>query len=290
MINIQDSKTKAGLPNVTVAVFDSDANLLTRLYTNQYGELDLIYFQTNFLSSFVGIDYDGYASATFSVNYLLGSPTIYLQKLSVYVPPVTPPVTTSDKIAQSEKENKAIALLANLKTIGIIGAGALGLYLITKKKKRVTGFKDLAPGAQSAIILGGVGFAAYYLLFKNKTGSGGLPNQALSALQQLAAQGVYPSFSAAQAEGYAATLRTAFDDCGTDNSAVTSVMNAIQNQADILLLVSTYGTRGYKGCFDGDYFSNHEYNLSEAITSELSASDIDTINNQFSAKGIDFKF
>lgn len=171
----------------------------------------------------------------------------------------------------------------------VIGAGAL--LLISRKGKKVKGFLDnMPPMAKNAIVLGGVGIAAWYLIFRNKDDNDDLPKNAANELAQLAAQGIYPTFSEAQASGMASTIVSAADDCGTDESAMWQVMQHIENKADILLLAKVYGIREYKGCFDGDYLSWHRRNLAETLTSELSGGWIQDINDLFASKGINFKF
>lgn len=174
--------------------------------------------------------------------------------------------------------------------VAIVGAGALWL-LARKKKRGVRGFFDnMPPMAKNAIVLGGVGIAAWYLIFRNKDDNNDFPRNAADELAQLAAQGIYPTFSEAQASAMSGTIVAAVDDCGTDENAIWGVMQQMQNKADILLLAKVYNIREYKGCFDGDYFSYHRRNLAETLTSELSGSWIGDINDLFSSRGINFKF
>lgn len=196
---------------------------------------------------------------------------------------------TGDKTITLPKDSTATAIL--------LGSGAVAaLWLLNRKKKKVSGFfGDLSPMTKNIMVLGAVGGGLWLLLKSGLLGAGegsgaALATAAANQLQVLAASGNGPTISAVQAEGFASSLRTAFDDCGTDTDTVNSVFASINNTADVLLLVSTYGTRAYKGCFDGDWFSDHAYNLSEALTSELSGSDLSTLNNNLSAKGIDYKF
>lgn len=195
--------------------------------------------------------------------------------------------------ANLQPENDFILAKANYVTPLLIGGAiaAVAAIALSKSKKKVAGFETLPPAAKTAIVLGGVGVVAWLILKGGKPSGQALADKASVELQELAKQGIYPTFSNTQAEAYAGELRSAFNDCGTDEDSVMSVMNAIQNQADIVQLVSVYGTRGYKGCFDsGNYFSDVNYNLAEAMTSELSSSYIAAINSGFAAKGISFKF
>lgn len=176
---------------------------------------------------------------------------------------------------------------------GVIGGGILALIATSRKKKGVNGFFDnIDPKVKTgALIVGGVG--ALYLLSKLTGGSShssDLPKSADNQLPGLAAQGVYPTITDVQAETLASGLRAAFDDCGTDEQAVYAVMRQLRNLADVYKLISVYGTRSYKGCFDGDYFSNHTFNLSEALANELGSSELSQVNNILSGNGITFQF
>lgn len=175
---------------------------------------------------------------------------------------------------------------------GLVGAAALVAVFASGKRKggTVGGFWDGMTGGQKIAIVGAVGLGAYLLLFKKDDSAKLLAQSAAAELQKLAQQGVTPTITNTQAEDFSSALVTAFDDCGTDNATVTAVFSALRNQADILLLVSTYGVRDYKGCFDGDWFSDHSRNLAQALTSELSGSELSDINSMLSARGITYQF
>lgn len=192
-----------------------------------------------------------------------------------------------------QPENDVVLLKSN--TTALLLAGAIVatglLYNGSKRKKRVRGFNDLSPATKNIVVLAGVGLAAYLIIKGGKPPGSQLPVLADKMLQELAAKGIYPTITAAQAESFSGALRTAFNDCGTDENAVFAVMNRMLNDADIWTLVKQYGVRAYKGCFnESDWFTEHEWNLSEAMASELSGSDIATINSSFEAKGMSFKF
>lgn len=178
------------------------------------------------------------------------------------------------------------------KYIAIGGAAALLLVLAASggRKKKVSGFFDgMSTGAKLGLAAAG-GLAVYYLFFKKDASAQQLAQQAGAALADLQKQGVNPTISATQAEDFASALVTAFDDCGTDEGTVKSVFNQLQNTADVLLLIQVYGVRDYKGCFDGDWFSDHSRNLAQGLTSELSTSDIADLNATMKSKGINYAF
>lgn len=184
---------------------------------------------------------------------------------------------------------------ANAALLLLLGAGVgVGAYHYSRKRnKKTMGAADaprqISPLVQTLIAVGGLGVVAYFLL-RSKEPNTDLPNYADAELKRLIAAGHGPTISESEASGYAATIVSAANDCGTDENAIWSVMQQMQNTADILLLISVYGIREYKGCFDGDYFGYHRNNLAETLTSELSAGWISDINQLFSNRGIAFKF
>lgn len=186
---------------------------------------------------------------------------------------------------------KQFALLP-VAVIGL-GVGIAASGLVKRRKKRMAGFFDtIDPRVKTgAFIVGGI--AVYYLLnklFGGDASAGQLPDSAADELDLLAAQHVYPTISATEAEAYASAIVAAFDDCGTDEQAVYEVMQHMNNRADVLLLIKVYGTRGYKGCFDGDYFSEHYFNLAQAISNEMGSAERAKVNSILQSKGVAFSF
>lgn len=178
--------------------------------------------------------------------------------------------------------------------VGGLALGAL-LFLPGKRKKkqraRVVGgfFDSIDPRVKNGIVIAGALGVAWWL-FNKDTSNKKLATAARTALDELASRGIYPTISQTEAEGYAGALVIAFDDCGTDETVVYGVMNALKNLADIYLLISVYDVRDYKGCFDGDYFSEHSFNLAEALNNELSSGEMAQVNNILKSKGIAYTF
>jgi len=194
----------------------------------------------------------------------------------------------SGNAIQQESEFTLVKSNATILLVSGMAAGVL-LFSLEKQGRRVKGFSDMAPMAQTGIVIGGLGVLAY-LLLKGNTGNDTVSNAARNEYEAELAKGNYPTISETEAEQYSAELRTAFDDCGTDDGVVNDVMERMQNRQDLLLLVATYGTRSYKGCFDGDYFSEHSYSLPQAMRSEHSTGRIREINDMFASRGINYQF
>ena len=109
-------------------------------------------------------------------------------------------------------------------------------------------------------------------------------------LNKLKRQGVSPTITKAQAESFSNTLRIAFSDCGTNEQAVYNVMEQMNNEADIYLLIDTYGIREYSGCGPWNVFAaTQNVGLSSAISDEMPV-EMPIINAILAKKGIKFRF
>lgn len=95
--------------------------------------------------------------------------------------------------------------------------------------------------------------------------------------------------SQAQYSTWAASLNEGFDGCGTSNTWMT-VFGEMKSDIDVLALIASYGIRDYDGCnWEGD-FGDKNTTLPQAITSELSASEISKINAMFAKNSIKYRF
>ncbi|MDR3047608.1 MAG: hypothetical protein LBU51_08380 [Bacteroidales bacterium] len=99
-------------------------------------------------------------------------------------------------------------------------------------------------------------------------------NRALE--EEVSATGEKMSFSESQYRNYAQRLYNAMNGIGSNNDAIYSVFNEMRNTADVLKLVSVFGTR------DGQQ-------LSEWLYSEWFLS-ITKINKILTDKGIAYQF
>ncbi len=111
-----------------------------------------------------------------------------------------------------------------------------------------------------------------------------------SDLNDLIKKGVKPSYNQSQYSSWASALRQSFDGCGTGNSVWENIFKALKNDADVLALNATYGTRTYDGCnWEGDY-GDKTGTLAAALNDELSSSEISKINSMLSSKNIKFQY
>lgn len=165
------------------------------------------------------------------------------------------------------------------------------------KHKVIEYYQGLTPGGRTIIVLLASGVAIFigfkiYSGLKNAkamANSNALASSAENDLKFAINQGIRPNYQNSQYEAWASALQSAFDGCGTDTGTVFSIFEQLQNQADLLKLISTYGTRKYNRCI-GWLTGSNSYSLSQAITSELSQNNIDTLNNILDKKNINYKF
>jgi len=175
------------------------------------------------------------------------------------------------------------------------GIGLLG-YAALSRGRRIGGFFDgVDPRVKTGLaVAGGLGLLYIgYKIFGSDHQAQQLPDQADAELSRLADQGELPTITAVQAEGMASSIVAAFNDCDPLDLSTPALINELQklnNKADLLLLIKVFGVRSYKGCFDGDYFSNHNYNLNQAVSSELNFLDIALVNRILANKGINYSF
>jgi hypothetical protein len=160
-------------------------------------------------------------------------------------------------------------------------------------------YSGLPTWAKGVVVVGGTAVSAIILFTIygnikktiNRKKLNQLATDAGKDLQKLSQQGIRPTITQTQAQAFAATLVSAFDDCGTDEDAVYRVMALLKNDADLLFLIKVYGLREFKGCFKGsNYFGSEELSLPGAITYEMSSSEVSKVNAILQKTGINYKF
>lgn len=143
----------------------------------------------------------------------------------------------------------------------------------------VTWFKSLPWYAQVALFLLALVLLYFFVWkpIKAKLSSGNYQaavNQSQTALNQLAQQGVKPSYGEAQYTSYANSLTSVFDGCtGAKDSdsfwmIVEPVFEAMKNDADVYALIKAYGVRTFDKCgvFTGDFTGDLAASLGEKFS------------------------
>jgi len=152
-----------------------------------------------------------------------------------------------------------------------------------------------AKGVVAIVVIGGIGFAGYKIYkgiqkAQNTKGESKEKKDVNADLNQEIKSGKAPTLSDSQISGYANQLKASFDGYGTDNATVGRVFSAMNNDADILLLIKDYGT---KTISSGKFNTTPDFTgtLPETISDEMSSDDIATyITANLVKKGIKYRF
>jgi hypothetical protein len=132
----------------------------------------------------------------------------------------------------------------------------------------------------------------YRLIKKALTKSPGQQslNTASDELKTLIKSGEKTNYSDAQFAAFADNLEQAMTGIGTDEEAIKKVINYLQNKADVLSLIKTFGIRDYT---DDKFlmYNIKPLNLNQWFNIELGASDLENFVNQpLKQKGINYSF
>jgi hypothetical protein len=113
------------------------------------------------------------------------------------------------------------------------------------KAELYKGLPMWAKGVIALIVVGGVGVIAYTIYKKIQNAADKKDDrQQLSAEQkELSQMSVKPTLSKAQAEAMANAIFAALDGYASDEQAVYAQLGKLKNNADWLLLSTSYGTR-----------------------------------------------
>lgn len=147
-----------------------------------------------------------------------------------------------------------------------------------------------AKGTMAVVVVGGIALFTMDTIKRIKADAKkGEANAAKNELNKLAQKGILPTITESQAMGYTKQLVAAADDFGTDEAKMYNVFSNLKNDADVYLLISTFGVQEWKGTWSS-YFSNEMGTLSYLLSYELSSSEIAKINKTLADKGINYKF
>lgn len=161
-----------------------------------------------------------------------------------------------------------------------------------------------AKGIINVIVVGGtafIGWKIYQGMKKRQAvrNAGQYPQAAATELQMLAQKGIYPSFSASQYEAYSQQMAQAMAGCGTDEDAILRIMGQLRNDADLIMLVKTFGVRAYEPCYltnpidHATWVFNREafpMSLDAWFSRDLSTGNIEDINDVLKERGITYSF
>jgi hypothetical protein len=182
----------------------------------------------------------------------------------------------------------------------IVAGGLLALGLSNKQKKvgalnLKQRYQQLNPKTKKIIVYTAGGLGAFFLIryllaYKPNPQQQAELTAAQRQLESLAAVGILPSYTLTQFQSMANAIVSAVDECGTDEDTIFRQFNYLKNDADLYTLIKMFGVAKYKGCFQGSYFSYLHKTLSEAITTDLTASEVGQINSILASKNIQYYF
>ena len=97
------------------------------------------------------------------------------------------------------------------------------------------------------------------------------------------------TISKSQSESFASGIYSALDGNGSDEGAVESIFKSLVNEADVLAIIKSYGTRTLYGEL---FWRTETYtgDLAGSLRDELSSSELNKINNILASKNINFRF
>lgn len=122
---------------------------------------------------------------------------------------------------------------------------------------------------------------------------------AASEVLDLKRRGINPTMDESDFQVLSESLVEAMNDCGTDNDTVLNVFRKMKNDADIRMLVSTFGVRFYRPCTVTSPFSKivsmfndkaYGGSLSTWLSYDLTSGEIDKINSILASNHINYSF
>jgi hypothetical protein len=137
---------------------------------------------------------------------------------------------------------------------------------------------------QKPYVIGGALALIAILLFRKKTPE----QQEANELATETANAGNPTYNNSQFFAFANRLEQAMFDIGTDEDAIFSVFNSLNNNADFLALKSAFGVRNYTGGFVPGFLSD-DLTLDGWLAQELDSSEIAELNKILSNKGITYR-
>lgn len=166
---------------------------------------------------------------------------------------------------------------------------------------QVPGVLKGVQGILITLVVGIGGYLIYRNYKKNQevTQANTQGAQAGNELAVLAQQGIVPSYTDSEFEGFSQQLVQAMNGCGSDTDQIHQVFQAMQSKADILKLINIFGVRYIEPCWitqvdayaiwlvDDQHYGG---GISTWLSFKLSASEIGKINAILTGKGIDYSF
>lgn len=149
----------------------------------------------------------------------------------------------------------------------------------------------IAVAATASVV--GIGIKTYLVVNAklNPTNDKEEADAASQEVKDLAKKGMVVTLTQSQLQTLANQIETAFNGPTEDEQAVYKAFTNVKNNADVLALKSTFGTRktGYYAAL-GVYWSYFNGTLSQTIQHYFDPSEIAALNSLLSKKGITYLF
>lgn len=164
---------------------------------------------------------------------------------------------------------------------------------MAKGKELAKFTQDLPPWAKGVVAIAALG-GGYLLVRKLTKAKGtketeGNPQSTGSEIAQLSKTQKL-TYPVSQYTAYANKLKQAFYGYGTDEAAVFSVFAAMKNDLDVATLVKAFGVYKVEPSIWKPFDTTGSGDLATWLTSEMSTSDIQIINQGLAKNGIKYKF
>lgn len=146
-----------------------------------------------------------------------------------------------------------------------------------------------AKGIIAVVVVGGVGIAVYtiYKKIQAQTDKKDDRQQLTAEQRELNQSPVKPTLTKSQAEAMANAIFTAMDGYASDESAIYAQLSKVKNNADWLLLSTSYGTREISsGKWNPE--PNYKGTLIGALTSELDIAEREKANSILKKNGVTY--
>jgi hypothetical protein len=115
----------------------------------------------------------------------------------------------------------------------------------------------------------------------------------------LQGQGINPTYSDSQFEGFAQSLQIAMNSCGTDEEVIYNIFKMMKNGVDVRKLITAFGIRYYTPCAADQPISYARYlwddksfggALSSWLTYDLTSSEVNKVNEILRTNNVNYSF
>lgn len=231
---------------------------------------------------YIGASSVGYKERLWLIENFQSGSVLTLQPNVVDLPPVVVTATTQKPFPYWLLAIPAVLILTDKKKANSIGS--------------ITGTINKLPKPVKYAAYAGAAYLAYTIVspffrHKNPTKTPGELEAELPTLPP-------PTFTDAQFNLWADSIQEQFAGCDPSGGLflsasaklVNNILKQLNNDADFAKLVIIYGTREYDQCGVWPFSGNFRGNLNQAVTDELTNSELSTLNSTLASRNIKYRF